>query len=602
MAVHNRRGYRKWASNLDMYRKVPIDLLEGTKRGSAVSFVALFTMGLLFMMETISYFGSGNIQTDVTLDLNKENKVRVNFNITMMDLKCDYVVIDVVSPLGTEQNVTSNVQKYSLDAQGVRDRYKGRNKEQHDIILSDSLVTESLEELHENGEDAISLDEQTFLFAKEDNTYLFVDFYASWCSHCRDLAPTWEVLAEAMTEAAIAVVEKTLQHNHEHLGHKHPDDLTDEEYNDALKVELPVFVAKIDCVVHKALCFEQGIWAYPTLRLFIDGEPKADYRGDRTVLEMIHWLSLVEESHKKFLGEDTYKVKIADQSKYRSRTTLHTCAKMIWKMILSLTHHHHHIISCHVIIVARETLDVDETREEMTKIPERPHHTADSNEHKEWSRKMRRHRTRISAAEDWKDEEHPGCQISGFLFVDRVPGNFHIQARSPSHDIAAHMTNVSHEIHHLSFGEPFINERILNGDNHYPVPKGFKNTLSPLDGNVYINHNEHEAFHHYMKVVTTQFADPYKPQKMTSKRRSRNPENPMAYQILCSSQLSYYRNDIVPEAKFSYDPSPIAVYHRINSDRHWYDYLTSLMAIIGGTFTVLGMIENTIHAAMKKKR
>ena len=233
----------------------------------------------------------------------------------MMDLRCEYVVIDVVSPLGTEQNVTSNVQKYSLDARGVRDRFKGRNKDQHDIILSDSLVTSTIEQLHANGEDAITLDPQTLEYAKEDNTYLFVDFYASWCSHCRDLAPTWEVLAEAMTESAMEHVEEKLMKNHEEHGHPHPDDLSEEEYEEALKVELPVLVAKIDCVTHKQLCFEQGIWAYPTLRLFVDGEAKADYRGDRTVLEMIHWLALVEESHKQFLGADAYKLKIADQSK-----------------------------------------------------------------------------------------------------------------------------------------------------------------------------------------------------------------------------------------------------------------------------------------------
>ena len=310
-----RRGYRKWASNLDMYRKVPIDLLEGTKRGNVISFVALFVMCLLFLLETLSYFNSSYIHTDVTLDLNQNQKVRINLNITMMDLACDYVVVDVVSQMGTEQNVTSNIQKFSLDAQGVRDRYKGRNKDQRDILLSDNLVTESIDQLHENGEDAISLDPETLQFAKEDNTYVFVDFYASWCSHCRQLAPTWEVLAEVMTDAAMEKVDEKLQRNHEVHNHKHPDDYSDQEYNDALAVELPVMVAKIDCVVHKQLCFDNQIWAYPTLRLFVEGEAKADYRGDRTVLEMVHWLSLVEESHKKYLGEDAFKVKAADESK-----------------------------------------------------------------------------------------------------------------------------------------------------------------------------------------------------------------------------------------------------------------------------------------------
>ena len=31
---------------------------------------------------------------------------------------------------------------------------------------------------------------------------------------------------------------------------------------------------------------------------------------------------------------------------------------------------------------------------------------------------------------EWNEEEHPGCQLSGYLMVDRAPGNFHIKARS----------------------------------------------------------------------------------------------------------------------------------------------------------------------------
>jgi hypothetical protein len=37
----------------------------------------------------------------------------------MMDLKCDYVEIDVVSVLGNKQNVTKSVKKVSLLSDGV---------------------------------------------------------------------------------------------------------------------------------------------------------------------------------------------------------------------------------------------------------------------------------------------------------------------------------------------------------------------------------------------------------------------------------------------------------------------------------------------------
>jgi len=256
---------------------------------------------------------------------------------------------------------------------------------------------------------------------------------------------------------------------------------------------------------------------------------------------------------------------------------------------------HYVIIFSHVLsrntAVAREFLSVSETRDEMLEGPDRTEKS-----HPQWAEKMRKHRVRENAM-DWNDEDHPGCQISGFLWVDRVPGNFHIQARSPNHDIDAKLTNTSHEIHHLAFGDPGTVDLIRR--NNLVTPKGFERTLAPLDGNVYVNHEQHEAFHHYLKVVTTDFDDPY---LKSSRSRYHKKEGIRAYQVLSSSQISFYRSDIVPEAKFSYDPSPIAVYHRRSYSKHWYDYLTSLMAIIGGTFTVIGMIENTIHAARNKKR
>lgn len=161
-------------ASLDMYRKVPADLLEGTKSGSIMSYGALFIMVTLFYLETFAFFSSRMV-TDLALDSNKDPRLRVNFNITMMDLKCEYAVIDVVSVLGTDQNVTQHVTKFQIDAEGVRQRFHGRNKKQDDVIMYDEDVEETLEELHENGEDAISLDATTLSFAQHENEFLFVE-------------------------------------------------------------------------------------------------------------------------------------------------------------------------------------------------------------------------------------------------------------------------------------------------------------------------------------------------------------------------------------------------------------------------------------------
>jgi len=73
-----------------------------------------------------------------------------------------------------------------------------------------------------------------------------------------------------------------------------------EDYEHAVKVELPVLIAKVDCVSHDALCRQQGIMAYPTLRLFVSGErwKGGDYRGDRTVIALADYLKEIEDTHK----------------------------------------------------------------------------------------------------------------------------------------------------------------------------------------------------------------------------------------------------------------------------------------------------------------
>ena len=181
-----------------------------------------------------------------------------------------------------------------MDGNGVRSSLVGRNKEQNDIDLFDETITETIEELHQNGEDAISLDAKTLEFAKNENTFLFVDFYASWCSHCRDLAPTWEALAELMLDVG------------EHLGKLHHEDYSSGDYDAAERVDQPVMIAKVDCVIHPDVCRDHGIRTYPTLRLFYEGVrwTGGDYVGHRTLLSMVEWLYFVEERVTQMEGGD----------------------------------------------------------------------------------------------------------------------------------------------------------------------------------------------------------------------------------------------------------------------------------------------------------
>jgi thiol-disulfide isomerase/thioredoxin len=432
--------------------------------------------------------------------------IRATFNITMMDLKCDYVEVDVVSVLGNNQNVTRAIKKYPIDANGVLNYFAARNVGQKDIevAMHDELVVQTLEELHESGEDAVSLDETTLEYALREQPLVFVDFFASWCSHCQALAPTWEVFAKVMNDATNELLNKP----QEGYGEK--------EFVEAEGLEMPVVIAKVDCVNHHPLCQKNMIAAYPTLRLYVNGKPSTfgDYKGHRTVMDLIQYLKEAEAA----LGKEGM-------------------------------------------------ISMDNVNSAMER------HLDISPEEKHWAEALERTRHHYQKNE-WNPERHPGCQIAGSILLPRVPGNFYIQAYSPQHDLAPHMTNVSHEIHKLEFAPSNVDQRITSYDI---FPKGFSIAAHPMDGNVYVTRGLHEAYHHYIKLVTT---------------------NDRFFQVLQSTQLAEYEKDKVPEAKFIIDLSPIAVRYR-NDSRHWYDYITSLMAIVGGTFTVVGFFEAGVRRVSK---
>jgi len=145
-----------------------------------------------------------------------------------------------------------------------------------------------------------------------------------------------------------------------------------------------------------------------------------------------------------------------------------------------------------------------------------------------------------------QNKEHPGCMLSGYLLVNRVPGNFHLEARSNQHNLNAAATNLSHVVNHLSFGQPLKSDQ-LKKMKRFPE---FSSSIAPLDSNVYVNAAMHQSFHHFSKVVSTH----YEVDSMFTRKNAI-----LGYQILSQSQIMQYEETDVPEAKFSYDLSPMAV-------------------------------------------
>jgi protein disulfide-isomerase-like protein len=445
-------------------------------------------MTILFVSETLA-FARSNIVTSITLDEDTQPQMRLNFNVTFLDLNCDYVAVDVLDSLGSNrQNVTKNVEKWQLDSDGNRRIFSGRNRETREVKY----------EVHDENEEhegkAVELNKGNFDQFMKDHELAFVDFYAPWCMWCQRLHPTWQKVAGQVEEK-----------------------------------NMPVGIAEVNCVTEADLCRDQKIQAFPTLRWYREGTPEfPDYKQDRT--------SAALSGH--------VKRKLEMNEKYKN-----------W-----------------------ETKAAASGNKDKDRAPKRPIGRPD----------------------------HPGCQVSGHLMVNRVPGNFHVEARSKNHNLNAAMTNLTHRVNHISFGEPVLTHHRKEKRILKQVPEEFKQ-FTPMDGDMFSTSKYHQAHHHYIKVVSTQF-------DMSGNGKDDSGEHTgkkaillkdykfmSTYQFLEQSQLVYYEDMDVPEARFSYDISPMSVLVQ-KENRKWYDYVTSLCAILGGTFTTLGLIDATLYRALKAKK
>jgi Endoplasmic Reticulum-Golgi Intermediate Compartment (ERGIC) len=145
-----------------------------------MSIAAMTIMAILFLCETAA-FARSRIITSIAVDENAEQQIRLNFNITILDLHCDYVSVDVWDALGTNrQNVTRNVDKWQLDAGGVKRIFSGRNRDSRVLEWEEHDTT--LEQMHaeSGGAQAVVLTKETFADFLQQNEMAFIDMYAPW--------------------------------------------------------------------------------------------------------------------------------------------------------------------------------------------------------------------------------------------------------------------------------------------------------------------------------------------------------------------------------------------------------------------------------------
>lgn len=172
-----------------------------------------------------------------------------------------------------------------------------------------------------------------------------------------------------------------------------------------------------------------------------------------------------------------------------------------------------------------------------------------------------------------------GCQIYGYVEVNRVGGSFHIApGKSYSinhihvHDVQPFSTsdfNVTHIVRHLSFG------------------RNVPGKTDPMDGVEGVAEKGSEMFQYYIKIVPTTFA------RVDGSTFVTNQFSVTRHSKVVSMMMG---ESGMPGVFFSYELAPVMVKYS-EKQKSFGHFASGLCAIIGGVFTVAGLLDKLVYSS-----
>lgn len=170
------------------------------------------------------------------------------------------------------------------------------------------------------------------------------------------------------------------------------------------------------------------------------------------------------------------------------------------------------------------------------------------------------------------ENDDQGCRMESHFLINKVPGNFHVSTHSSRSQ--PQNPDMRHVLHRVTFGMEMERGKTVKG------------SFNPLENLEKIS-GDAEATHDYiLRVVPTVY--------ISSKNEMRYP-----YQYTYSYRelLQYgHGGRAHPAIWFRYEMSPITVKYT-EKRQPFYHFLTTVCAIIGGTFTVAGILDSLIFSA-----
>ncbi|KAE8156445.1 protein disulfide-isomerase [Aspergillus tamarii] len=121
------------------------------------------------------------------------------------------------------------------------------------LSLLGASVASAADATAEAPSDVVSLTGDTFEAFVKEHDLVLAEFFAPWCGHCKALAPKYEQAATELKEKSIPLV-------------------------------------KVDCTEEEALCRDQGVEGYPTLKIFRGLDDVKPYQGARQTEAIVSYM------------------------------------------------------------------------------------------------------------------------------------------------------------------------------------------------------------------------------------------------------------------------------------------------------------------------
>jgi len=325
-------------------------------------------------------------------------------------------------------------------------------------------------------------------------------------------------------------------------------------------------LAKVDCTQEQRLCQEQQIMGFPTVRVYTGKSTSSfrEYDGDRTAQDIVRYVHQVMPDIDGFTEDD---------EEYKK------------------------------LVAERES--------EMNKAMEK----------------------RVV-----ENGDSHGCNIVGTVEVMKVPGTLVFSAHSNYESLSLEYLNMSHIIHHLAFRSPededlsklepvqyqnyvdtvrsmkeqgeepgpvetygtyarrIMRDHKIKMEGQLPLMNvgSIKPFMFPLNGKRFATESERGIVAHYVKVVHS-FLKPTAGWLMAPAWAPWWNRMQELYQHQVHSGVdAVLPKGQMPMLNFSYDISPLAYEYSLH-DQGYAEFLTNLCAIIGGVFTVIGLVDNVIY-------